>query len=660
MILHLKSLTARLENHNGQMAIFVALIFQVLFVAFAMAINIGLVVHDKINLQNAVDLAAYYAAQRQAEQLNVIAHQNYQIRQSFKLLSWRYNVLGVAGQDLHPTKSGAGTFSEDAFVTQPRVCVAYRPLFSEVGGGNANAENMCRREIVRVPQIKLPGIIAGFNPINIIFQARVQNLVTQLKGLCKNYGAYNFYFAAASMAAFRRDQANRKQVMYAIAANMSKPFETMADLDGAPVETGVQKTLQKNLTFENASSLQGIQTFNSLQGIAREDWLHELPISFTMLYTDILNNSQETCESETKTVDIGPNEQGFLPGGVVQDLLNFVGNPPAGDINQMSLGVEKNPWIVVYSKVTARTKPREIFWPFGEPVTLEATAYAQPFGGRIGPWFYDKWSNGAKASSGARVDPLTPPLAGANLPANSDELLPNHSRYPGDPTGLHSIQAQAAIPSVNGLAGNVSDYVGIADFGPGLANDIVAFNPAVPGGGQIRQTELAAIVPDLFDLAYYSIEPRFNQMYLPKLIAARNALGIGNVPIRGDLGSREADPGRGSIGIFEQMKYANGEGLPSPILSPRDYWQVRDREQMLVDWVHADSFEEMEAVNTARFGVCTQNDDGKIPASGSCISGGRTGYSVKLVSPEYLRSGELELGGPGQAGAILNPPPEGP
>ena len=56
------------------MAIFVALIFQVLFVFFAMAINIGLVVHDKINLQNSVDLAAYYAASKQAEVLNVIAH----------------------------------------------------------------------------------------------------------------------------------------------------------------------------------------------------------------------------------------------------------------------------------------------------------------------------------------------------------------------------------------------------------------------------------------------------------------------------------------------------------------------------------------------------------------------------------------------------------
>ena len=48
------------------MAIFIALFFQVLFVFFAMAINVGLVVHDKINLQSAADFAAYYGAARQA------------------------------------------------------------------------------------------------------------------------------------------------------------------------------------------------------------------------------------------------------------------------------------------------------------------------------------------------------------------------------------------------------------------------------------------------------------------------------------------------------------------------------------------------------------------------------------------------------------------
>ena len=84
-------------DQSGQIAIFVALIFQVLFVFFAMSINVALVVHDKINLQNSVDLAAYYMAQRQAEVLNVMAHQNYAIRQSWKFVVFSYSRAGLNG-----------------------------------------------------------------------------------------------------------------------------------------------------------------------------------------------------------------------------------------------------------------------------------------------------------------------------------------------------------------------------------------------------------------------------------------------------------------------------------------------------------------------------------------------------------------------------------
>ena len=82
---------------RGQIVVFMVLIFQMLFVFISMMVNIGLVVHDKINLQNAVDLSAIYGAQRQAEILNALAHINYQIRQSYKLMAWRYFILGNLG-----------------------------------------------------------------------------------------------------------------------------------------------------------------------------------------------------------------------------------------------------------------------------------------------------------------------------------------------------------------------------------------------------------------------------------------------------------------------------------------------------------------------------------------------------------------------------------
>ena len=88
-----------IKNKRGQIAIFVVLVFQVLFILFAMTINIALVVHDKINFQNSLDLATYYGAKQQAEVLSAMAHINYQMRQNWKLLAWRYRILGTLLQD---------------------------------------------------------------------------------------------------------------------------------------------------------------------------------------------------------------------------------------------------------------------------------------------------------------------------------------------------------------------------------------------------------------------------------------------------------------------------------------------------------------------------------------------------------------------------------
>src|ERR1700679_3741554 len=88
-----------MNGQRGQASILIAIIFQVLFVFFAMVVNVGLLIHDKINLQNSVDIAAYYGALKQAEVLNAMAHINYEIRQSWKLFAWRLWVLGDAGRN---------------------------------------------------------------------------------------------------------------------------------------------------------------------------------------------------------------------------------------------------------------------------------------------------------------------------------------------------------------------------------------------------------------------------------------------------------------------------------------------------------------------------------------------------------------------------------
>ena len=63
------------------------------------------------------------------------------------------------------------------------------------------------------------------------------------------------------------------------------------------------------------------------------------------------------------------------------------------------------------------------------------------------------------------------------------------------------------------------------------------------------------------------------------------------------------------------------------------------------------------------FGKCNNDDDDVVEnmreaIPGSCALGGRTGYSVKLISKKYLEANDLNLGGSaGGTGSIENPPP---
>ncbi len=238
-----------MRNERGQAAIFVALMFNVLFVFFAMAINVALVVHDKINLQNSVDLATYYAAERQAEILNAIAHQNYAIRQSWKLLAWRYRVLGTMGMERsgvrHPVWMGDTSESPYAQAVTPSVCVTYKPTWMEVARG----ENLCNTPGLRIPPLPQVQVIAGFLGINTSLAALSTYLRGQFSLACEKHGAYNWWWSLSILHAFRIDQRNRKQIIKYLAENLSKnPNGDFLDLDGNSVLAGARKTFEKNLT----------------------------------------------------------------------------------------------------------------------------------------------------------------------------------------------------------------------------------------------------------------------------------------------------------------------------------------------------------------------------------------------------------------------------
>ena len=89
------------------------------------------------------------------------------------------------------------------------------------------------------------------------------------------------------------------------------------------------------------------------------------------------------------------------------------------------------------------------------------------------------------------------------------------------------------------------------------------------------------------------------------------------------------------------------------------FYGLRNPHHLLTSWtldnLHGYSFPDRS------FGRCIVSipSYGDGPAvSGDCITGGRSGYSVKMVSRSFLESEELSLGGLGEAGSLLNRPSE--
>lgn len=69
-----------------------AMSFTLLFLLIAMVVNISFLVTAKINLQNAVDLAAYAGAAQQARYLTEIGKWNYEMRRNYKAMVFDYLV----------------------------------------------------------------------------------------------------------------------------------------------------------------------------------------------------------------------------------------------------------------------------------------------------------------------------------------------------------------------------------------------------------------------------------------------------------------------------------------------------------------------------------------------------------------------------------------
>jgi hypothetical protein len=712
-----------IKNNRGQMAIFVALFFQVIFIFFAMAINVGLVVHDKINLQSAVDMAAYYGAMKQGEVLNQIAHINYQMRQNYKLFAWRHRVLGTLGNQNHPLSywswnGGNQTLFDDeassANGIKPTVCV-FHSVFAESVALDPDAASICKQDALTIPAVPSISAPSGLVPGSSALPGTFDFIQDQLDKYCLEAGIFNWLYAARILAHFRVDGLHRKKMIWKLAENLTGP--SPLDLKGESIEQGVRNTFEKNLTNTNFASIKGGsgQFFfeNSLSKSPCDKvnfWLPEIRIRPVVYYSDWDNDPGGGCPPATAV----PNVQGAtrspasvaqgldnlpyafskggpwdarLNSGLVQRLIPHWAGEPGGPTNQptlhSSVGFEKNPWCMIYSGVQAQTTVRKPFDPTGSGVVLQARGFAKPFGGRIGPWYGKTWQRGAahsKAQSRSeRVDPLLPTRAVTGGPApssNPNEEVSNYSRYPGDEFGVGSMQAMSAMiqpfmTTMNHFNKDMEPPLAIATYDhlggtPTLGNtkDSLAREAQVQGRSGVlfnidpkqRNFELGAVAPDVFDALYYSIEPKNFELYFHPQ-ATNDGANFSEPDRIYDFGSSGDNYSYKTWQAPENFNVINQINEIVPNVYQPDYNHViRDWENLLTSW-HQKRIVDY-SFDDARFGDCQEVvSKPQYPTTGNCIVGGRTGYSVKLISNDYLKSGDHSVGGSSAGGgSILNPP----
>lgn len=752
-----------LKRRKAQIAIFFVLLLHMFFVFFALVINVGLLIYQKINLQNAVDLAAYYGAMKQAENLNAIAHLNYQIRQSWKLLTFRYRTYGFSGvrsDTQNPNFFGsplqcygypnACAFSMPTQLNlnnnpyehfDPQCAIAFCASHSAWNhiGSIDSYESLCNLNCHNpngsgsIPLIPVPNAM-GFGgalfaiAVPTIYQQVVnasQVLRSRQISICQRALHQNFLALSSIIFSWRYDMITRKALILAISQSMSRDTNDFLDLTGQSVRLGVENTLRNNLTPSNLDGLQ-IEFYNSLghENCRHNDgifdppqWLNPVEITpvFRILDMDCGGNNAITKRYEAYETVFNTRYQ-TLPNELAGfnqlfDLYRFNLEPPpeapqAQKFLRSILGFEKNPWCVAYVAVKAQTRPRIPFLPFRQPVTLKASAFAKPFGGRMGPWYYRQWPKGSHQSGGAQNNlPVTlktesgsPPrgvfsvndLMTAYGPRAHDYVIPNYSPAVG---GLQSVTAGSIVMMTNWLKAFFRISLGLGNrlsWNAIMELTRSAINSAdhLLGDGNTtdawRQLEINVVLPDQFDVTHYSIEMNFLKNYGSKLrintavlnqariILNQSAPFVVTDPqflVRGDLGYNAQNISDFDIdNQYQVVNGPNGMGVNlntsgvSPPTPPMGFLTVRPNPDImppLTLW-HMEKPGNY-TLQDNRFGQCltrtpAANVRFETSTPNNCVSGGRSGYSVKLVHPDWFAQPH-DLGLNSNPATILNPPP---
>ncbi len=432
----------------GQVSLFLGITVVIVVSFLAFIINVGLFVKAKINLQNAVDAAAFAGAAVQARQLTNVAYLNWELRNTFKEWMFKYYVLGQKGIEqtdrnkiaahrynrsnmnfrLHsfyrPGEDGFDSNAYDRF-NVPSICVHY-----------GSPHNIC--QIVSVPglprfkSVGLPGISRHH-------EAFLDTLVKTKAEDCLNRSQVNM--GAAMLWAYGTGFDNLPPNAPQIAAERPGAWVQALELgirirnleaiiNEPPVENPI---CHSPIAGVSCTTLQDIESrkidlphyeravkafhsaFRNLGGGAnKENGASSDPFFATFRLTELAPNPYSAGPSTPSGFLIPPDspylQKPYLDLQIypinyinfftmfTSSTASFRGTSTRSEadcgaikaalpIPGYILGFTKNPEVLTYYAVKGEAEFVGLFFPFKKTsgINLKAYAAAKPIGGRIGP-----------------------------------------------------------------------------------------------------------------------------------------------------------------------------------------------------------------------------------------------------------------------------------
>ena len=577
----------------GQISLFLGIITIVIISFLAFIINVGLFVKAKINLQNAVDAAAFSGAAVQARQLTNIAYLNWELRNTYKEWMFKYYVLGQKGLDKISTTGlnmnfrlrsfyppGHVEFDPSAFdrFNVPSICIHY-----------GSPHNIC-------PFATVPGLPRFNNPglpgIDEHKRSFINTLVKLKSADCSERSQVNM--GAALLWAYGTGlESTQHSNIPKIAA--SRPGAWIEALELAirirnlefivntpPVS---QPICLNNLGENSCTSIQNItdrvtnlphyertakafySAFRNLGGGANKKRgaqadpfissfrLQELSPNAYLANPNglsgflIPNDQTDALQKHYLDLQVYPvnyitfftlftAQTGNLQNSATQTEGKCIATKTALPVPAYITGFTKNPEVLTYYAVKGEAEFVGLFYPFTKTkgINLKAYAAAKPMGGRIGPKLFKIEGNSIFPRQESEK----------NLSVNYASVL--------DPLGLNNItqiQEGTPLPTVPNFWANTST------------------NPAIGGslssgsGGQVYFT-IPNLLYDFTDVTELD-KSEFRDVPIQELSKAIN--------------HQEAyvHPAKEGAGLYdiEQFKLfkANQEVSSGPLLTTKDLYQ---------------------------------------------------------------------------------------